>query len=198
MIPGETVLPRLDDLHQRIEEAYQNIAVAVGFNCDDCDGAKCCTVDLNLHTHLEILYMKVGFNQLDPALKDEVLARAKAMIEAKRANPGGAKYRSLTCALNSGGICILYQYRPLICRLAGIPHRITRPDGKVLLSGGCSRYESRIKIEHPDTKLDRTQFYRDMANIEVELINLLGCRARSRTVAETLCSEDSSCSELID
>ena len=61
----EELMPRLGDLYRRMDEAYSTAAAATGFSCQGCDGAKCCTVDLVLHTLAERLYLRRGFNALD-------------------------------------------------------------------------------------------------------------------------------------
>ncbi len=190
MNAGEETLPRLQDLHCSIDHAYKDIADSLGFTCKDCDGVKCCTVDLNLHTHVEMMLLRCGFQSLDSQTQKEVLARARAVVEAKRINPYGDDYRNAVCALNSRGLCILYEYRPMICRLAGIPHQITRPDGKIMLSGGCTRYKIRIEPDFPDVRLDRTAFYRQMATIEINVIRCKGHRAETKTISEVICMED--------
>ena len=83
-------------------------------------------------------------------------------------------------ALNFEGLCVLYEYRPMICRLAGISHTIIRPDGTVTKSGGCMRYHGENQQDRPNLKIDRTDFYRQMAAIEIEVVRAVGKRTASR------------------
>jgi hypothetical protein len=137
-----------------------------------------------------MLYLRWGFNTLETSRQLEILGRARSIIQAKEDDPRGDSYRNAVCVLNFDGMCALYEFRPMICRLAGIPHSIGRPDGRTVESGGCVRYERDILPQHPGLKLDRTLFYRRMAEIEMDSVRAFGKRTISRTIAETLGRED--------
>lgn len=193
MFSGDSLIPRLSELYRLIDEEYRAVSQRVGFSCEGCDGVKCCTVDVTLHTLVEMLCLRRGFNTLDTSRQLEILGRCRSMIKAKDDDPFGDEYRNAVCALNFEGQCVLYQYRPMICRLAGIRHFIVRPDGTETESCGCFRYERDIlgsPTEFQETlrelKIDRTPFYRGMAELEMEVVWALGTRTKSRTVAETL------------
>lgn len=186
MFSGEELIPRLTELYRLMDSAYCEVGNEVGFSCEGCDGVKCCTVDLILHTAVEMLYLRRGFNALDMSRQLEVLGRCRGIIKAKEDDVLGAEYRNAVCALNFEGVCILYEYRPMICRLAGIPHIIMRPDGTMTESGGCIRYHEAIEPDQPNLKIDRTDFYRQMAGIEIEVVRAVGKRTASRTIAEAL------------
>jgi Fe-S-cluster containining protein len=183
---NELVL-RLIELYRNIDSTYAEAAEKIGLVCEGCDGAKCCTVDLTLHTFMEIFYLRRGLNTLEPAKRLEILGRCHSMIEAKKEAPYGDRYRNAVCAVNTEGTCMLYEYRPMICRLAGIPHFITRPDGSKVESGGCERLQKIFPIS--DLKIDRTEFYQEMARMEVEAVRARGRRTKKLTVAEALASE---------
>jgi hypothetical protein len=189
MYSGDELIPRLSELNAAIDDTYSGMSSDVGFTCGGCDGVKCCTVDLSLHTYIEMLYLRRGFKTLDQSVQEEVLERSRAIVEAKNTDPCGA-YRDCVCALNADGLCVLYQYRPMICRLAGIPHYIQRPDGRLLKSGGCERYKTDIQEKFPHLALDRTGFYRQLAEIEIEIVRARGARTKTKTVAETLAMTD--------
>jgi hypothetical protein len=190
MFSGEELIPRLHELYEQMDAAYSSIANEVGFSCDDCDGVTCCTVDVTLHTFAEMFDLRRGFNALETSRQLEILGRCGEMVRAKEDDPLGDAYRNAVCVLNFDGRCGLYHHRPMICRLAGIPYFMSRPDGKVVDSGGCVRFIDDILPEHPDLRLERTDFYRKMARIEIEVVRALGKRTASRTVAETLGLED--------
>lgn len=189
MYSGDDLIPRLSELNAAIDNTYSEMSRDVGFTCEGCDGIKCCTVDLRLHTHIEMLYLRRGFKTLDQSAQEAVLGRSRAVTEAKKTDPCG-EYRDCVCALNVNGLCILYLYRPMICRLAGIPHNIQRPDGQIMHSGGCGRYKTDIQGNFPAVSLDRTVFYRKLAEIEIEMVRGRGSRTRTKTVAETLAMDD--------
>ena len=186
MFSGDELIPRLVELYRLMDSAYGEVGNRVGFSCHGCNGVECCTVDLTLHTSVEMLYLRRGFNALDTSKQLEILGRCREIVKAKEDDRLGEAYRNAVCALNFGGLCILYDYRPMICRLAGIPHVIKRPDNGTVESGGCIRYQSGFQKNHPDLKIDRTGFYRQMASIEIEIVRAVGKRTVSRTVAETL------------
>ncbi len=79
----------------------------------------------------------------------------------------------------------------MICRLAGVPHQIVRPDGKIIESGGCSKFKETVVLLNPNFRLDRTAFYREMAAIDLNVIRLTGHRASTLSVAEILSAADS-------
>jgi hypothetical protein len=190
MHAGDELIPRLTKLYRLIDSAYREAAEKMGFSCEGCDGVKCCTVDLTLHTFVEMLHLRRGFNALDTSSQLEILGRCRAMIKAKEDDPCADAYRNAVCALNFDGLCCLYEFRPMICRLAGIRHFIARPDGTAMESGGCARYEQEIISQYPGLRIDRTAFYRNMAEIEIEVVRALGKRTAPRTIAETLGLED--------
>lgn len=186
MISADELVHRLADLYALMDRAYTAAADKVGFACQGCDGAACCTVDVPVYTFTEMHYLRRGFSSLDEGRRRIVLDRCRIMLEAKSTNPTGDAYRGAVCALSFDGLCGLYAYRPMICRLAGIPHFFVRPDGSTRESGGCHRYEREILPFHPATRIDRTQFYRVMGEIEIDAVKALGARTAPRTIAEVL------------
>ena len=142
MFSGDQLLPRLIEIYQAMDSAYEAAAESGGFSCQGCDGAKCCAVDLTLHTFIEAHYLRRGIETLESSAHAEVLERCRAMLEAKARDPYGPDYRDRVCVLNASGKCSLYTFRPMICRLAGIGHHATRPDGSILTGPGCPRFET--------------------------------------------------------
>ncbi len=63
---------------------------------------------------------------------------------------------------------MLYAHRPMICRLHGLPHRLHRPDGKVLSGPGCDDFYRQCGTASP-AELDRTPLYSSMARLEKAL-----------------------------
>ncbi len=56
----EELIPRLSKLYQAIDTSYSKVIEENGFSCIGCDGVKCCTVDLNLHTYMERFLSEAG------------------------------------------------------------------------------------------------------------------------------------------
>lgn len=180
------MIPRLVEIYRRIDHAYAEAVQSVGFSCQGCDGTKCCTVDLRISTVVEMSYLRQGFNTLSHSGQDEILARCREIVRAKEVSPAGELYRNSVCALNSDGMCVLYEYRPMICRLHGIPYFFVGPRDSMEQGDGCARFTELHQGRDSISKLDRTQFYRDVAVLEVEAVRLRGERTKKRTVAETL------------
>ena len=186
MFSGENLAPRIRELYRKIDSAYAGIAENTGLTCEGCDGVICCSVDLTLHTFIEMSYLRLGFTMLEPSLQSEILTKSRWIVDAKCEAPYGDRYRNAVCALNFSGACILYEYRPMICRLAGIPHVFTRPDGSEAESGGCKKFEETLRGQNPEAKIDRSQFYREMAVMEIEAVRARGRRTEKLTIADIL------------
>ena len=109
------------------------------------------------------------------------------MVYEKDRDPSGEGYRGLVCVLNEGGLCSLYEFRPMICRLAGIAHTFIRPDGRSISGAGCLIFERDVRPLYPTASIDRTPLYREMAELETETLTLLRrSRPKPCTVAEIL------------
>jgi len=92
----------------------------------------------------------------------------------------------LMCPLNFDAVCILYPYRPMICRLHGIPHELHKPGQNPVYGPGCETFDCRCG-DKGYFKFDRTPFYRDMAALEQEARKTLGLAEKIRmTVAEMI------------
>lgn len=186
MTSGDELIPRLRELYQLMDQAYAALAAETGFSCRGCDGVACCTVDVTLYTFAEMLYLRRGLRTLDEDRRDAVLQKSRAMVAARKLEPLGDAYRQSVCALNFQGLCSLYHYRPMICRLAGIPHFFVRPNGDQRESAGCARFQREKSPTYPDVRLDRTRFYRTMAEIEIDAVRACGQRTIPLTIAQTL------------
>ncbi len=183
---GIDLIPRLEKLYKEMDNVYGVASRQAGFSCEGCDGIKCCTVDLIVHTFAEMLYLRRGFSALDEFLRLQVKARCADILKAKAQDPTGSAYRDSVCSLNFDGKCALYQHRPMICRLAGIPHVINRPDSRQIRGVGCSSFEEKIRPMFPEISIDRTNFYTEMARLEMLVRQELGRKTPSLTVAEIL------------
>jgi hypothetical protein len=186
MFNGESLISRIAELYDKIDSAYAAAAEKIDLTCEGCDGVLCCTVDLTLHTFVEMSYLRQGFYALDPSMQSEILTKSRRMVSAKQQAPKGEDYRNAVCALNSAGACVLYQYRPMICRLAGVPHSFIRPNGSKSESGGCKKFDESIPAKNSGAILDRTEFYREMAAMEIEAVIARGQRTKKLTIAEIL------------
>jgi Fe-S-cluster containining protein len=165
-------IDRLKQIYTAMDSAYGRLADRYGFKCDGCED-NCCRTRFYHHTVIEYAYLKQGLLTLDAQLQDRIQSQAMtvvAAVENDHSTPGSVK---LMCPLNSNARCILYAYRPMICRLHGIPHELKKPGQSAIRVPGCNAFDSRYG-DQPYMQFDRTPFYRDMAGLEMEVKQALG------------------------
>ena len=97
----------------------------------------------------------------------------------------------IMCPLNRNERCTLYPYRPMICRLHGIPHELQRSGGNPIKNPGCDAFfnQCRQRGQTDYIRFDRTPFYRQMAALEQELRIKTGYSDKIKlTIAQMLMS----------
>ncbi|RJQ86507.1 MAG: hypothetical protein C4519_01975 [Desulfobacteraceae bacterium] len=161
----EGILEELAQLYNRMDQAYAQAALAHGFVCAGCEDS-CCQTRFYHHTLVEYLHLKKGVSLLAPAEQQRLFQRAARTVEEMGAADGRGP--SAMCPLNEAGRCILYAYRPMICRLHGIPHQLRRPDGLRQLGPGCGDFDRQCG-RSTDVFLDRTPLYAGLADLERRL-----------------------------
>ena len=120
------------------------------------------------HTYLEFFYLMEGIDALPTDIRESLFERAKdkngktAEME-KKSSP----FRRM-CPLNVGGLCILYDHRPMICRMHGIPHELKTPGRLTTFGPGCDAFSIQCGSKKI-FRFDRTPFYVEMSNLEKEL-----------------------------
>ena len=127
-----------------------------------------------------------GYNTLDHETQVEVKQRALDVCrKTRKADEKGDTVR-LMCPLNVKRLCLIYAYRPMICRLHGIPHVLQQPGQGLMYAPGCEVFNRQCgKIE--PFKFDRTRFYMEMAELEKELKQAVGMSQKIKmTVAQML------------
>jgi Fe-S-cluster containining protein len=164
------LLKQLEALFLAMDRSYAAVADQYGFQCHGC-ADNCCQTRFFHHTLLEYLYLVEGMRNLGSgirqAVKQQALAVSTHMAEAD--NRGGAI--RIMCPLNQDGQCRLYRYRPMICRLHGIPFELHRPDGNVIRNPGCDLFSNQCRASGKTEyiRFDRTPHYRRMAMLEQAL-----------------------------
>jgi len=158
---------RLQKIYSNMDEQYRQTAEYYGFNCRGCDD-NCCMTFFFHHTYLEFFYLMEGIDALTTDIRESLIEKAKA-ASRKTAEMGTmrASFR-IMCPLNMEGLCILYDRRPMICRMHGIPHELKTPGGQVKYGPGCDAFSSRCGSKKI-FRFDRTTFYIEMSNLEKEL-----------------------------
>ncbi len=174
---------RLQTIFAQMDCKYDIVAESYGFRCGGC-ADNCCLTRFYHHTHLEFRYVCMGFDKLDPSDRRMMLDRAAEVCrQAEAADEKGLPVR-LMCPLNQTGRCAIYPYRPMICRLHGIPHELRKPGQPVVHRPGCGDFDKQC----PDAsyiQFDRTPFYFEMAKLENEFKQAAGISGRIKlTIAE--------------
>ncbi len=182
---------KLSSLFAEMDEKYLEAANFYGFHCRGCQN-NCCETLFHHHTYIEFFYLKKGFGLLSAQVRENVLKRARTFIqrtgEAKAKN---GNVRNM-CPLNVDGLCLIYKYRPMICRLHGIPSELRTPSqsasgpGKTFVCAGCETFFKKCGHKTYYT-FDRTPFYFKMSQLEKELKATFGLTKKLKmTVAEIL------------
>ena len=178
-------LDRLKVIYEAMDQKYKEAADYYGFYCQGCHD-NCCLTRFYHYTLLEYLYILKGYSALAYDRQVEIKNRA---LEICRKNDEADKKDMavrLMCPLNFNGLCILYDYRPMICRLHGIPHELQRDGQNVIHSPGCDAFTERNR-EKSYFRFDRTPFYIKMAELENKLKLAAGINQKLKmTVAEML------------
>jgi hypothetical protein len=174
---------RLENIFAGMDRSYDKAAAHYGFQCSGCEN-NCCLTRFYHHTYLEYLFIRKGFGRLDLSEKLAIQARAEAVCRQTELSDRQGMSVQLMCPLNRDGLCTLYHYRPMICRLHGIPHELQKPGQPVAYGPGCGAFDERCS-DKPYFKFDRTPFYRQMAGLERELRQAAGLTGRIKlTIAE--------------
>lgn len=178
---------RLTALYQRMETAYDRVAGELAFSCTDCPD-NCCDSFFLHHTVSEWSYLWLGLGELTP----EYLARIRGRAERYLAGAAAAIARNerpqILCPLNEQGLCSLYAHRLMICRMHGVPSAMTKPDGQKQSFPGCFRCQELTGGRENLPAVERTELYRDLAELERELLTAVYWRGGrvKMTIAEMI------------
>jgi len=151
----------------------------------------CCLTRFYHHTLLEYAYILKGFTTLDQEKQNQIKQRAaKVCRQTALADAKGETVR-LMCPLNFDDLCLLYAFRPMICRLFGIAHELHQPGQEVVRRPGCGAFseqhldKSYFKFDR--TPFDRTPFFIEMAMLEKKFKQAVGLNQKFKmTVAEMI------------
>jgi len=178
-------LDRLTVLYQEMDAAYARVAQSYGFECRGC-ADNCCLTRFYHHTLVETAGLLVGYRELPEKQKVHILERSHAYRRALEAGGQDDQPLRRLCPLNSDERCLLYQRRPMICRLHGIPHAMRHPVRGLITGTGCHIFEASCR-QGDGHALDRTPFYSAMARLEKSLRQTTGIEGPVRlTIAEMI------------
>ena len=160
---------RLADLYARMEAEYDALASQLGLSCDQCPD-NCCVSYFQHHTYIEWAYLWMGMDTLKDEHRQTVLDRARENVSQSRELLARGERPRIMCPLNEDGLCILYPYRLMICRLHGVPNQVRMPNGQIKQFPGCrvcqdlTAHMSRVPV------LDRTPLYIQLAQLERDFL----------------------------
>lgn len=165
------VLRRLNDLYARMDQAYAASAQAIGLSCAGCADS-CCESLFRHHTYVEWTALAQGLAALAPARQQDIRAAAEGWLRVHQNALPGARPRvpCPLCVEQDGGLaCGLYEHRPMVCRLHGVPNFLVRPDGQRVAFPGCDRAQQLAKTCEP-ALLDRSPLLTELARLEMDLL----------------------------
>ncbi len=162
-------------IYARMDAAYEAAAGHYGFVCRGCDD-NCCLTRFRHHTLIEFAYLQKGLARLEAALRQKAAVQAQIYRQALLdAESSGVPFRHW-CPLNQEGRCILYAFRPMICRLHGLPHCLRHPARGLVQGPGCHIFEAQYR-RAPARPLDRSEIYKALAGLERAARQRTGFRA---------------------
>lgn len=191
-IDGSTAGPfleRLFELYADMDSKYGQAAEHYGFSCSGCL-ENCCNTLFYHYTYIEYMGIEKGFAAL--AGDDRIKAKESAADVCRKIDKALEERTQpwFMCPVNRDGRCLLYESRPMICRLFGIPHELSKPGGEVVKSPGCETF-SIAAGQKTYYRFDRTDFYYRMAKLESALRQAHGLSGKIKmTVAEMILSFD--------
>ncbi len=172
--PYEQLVKEADIAFQEIKDKYPE-CVSCEIHCADC-----CYAVFGIF-FIEALFLKNDFERLDQDKKEEALVRAKVAdkeltrIQKRLKEFKGdpyminyilAKERIRCPLLSEDNECILYPYRPITCRVYGVPVLI-RGNVRVCHKSGFEKGKT-----YTTYNMDRT--YKELYSISRELLSISG------------------------
>ncbi len=180
---------RLQKKFSDMDKKYQEAASYYDFLCEGCRD-NCCRSLFFHHTFLEYLYIHEGYHTLRPEKQAEVKNRAQAICREPQRTEKKDSAAGPMCPLNFNERCALYSYRPMICRLHGIPHELQRPGQGIITGPGCGAFTQK-HAEKNYFKFDRTPFYFELAVLEKDFKNKAGITHKLKiTIAEIISTHE--------
>ena len=181
-------IERLKKIYAAMDEAYRRAARHYRFSCDGCQD-NCCRSRFYHHTVIEHVYLLEGLKTLTIKKQREIKSRAKDVVGQTSGVEVGKEAVRQMCPLNFDQLCILYPYRPMICRLHGIPHELKKPGQGTLFGPGCKTFSHQCG---PKSYIcfDRTPFYRELALLEQEVRQTMSFVGKIRMTVSEMILED--------
>jgi len=177
-------LDRLSEVFRAIDAAYNTALQHYNFKCDGC-ADNCCATKFHHHTVIEELFLAEGLKKFDRDKLGAVISRARNVAEAHNSSPEDVR---IMCPLNENGLCIVYEHRPMICRIHGVPYELFR-NFKMEYGEGCYRFIAEKETAPKGHRINRTNFYLEIAQLERQVREKLNFSGRyKKTTAEMVLS----------
>ncbi len=157
---------KLNVLYMKMDKAYDKAALHYGFECNGCED-NCCKSFFYHHTYIEKDYLLSKTNEFDLEQKKALKTIAEKYLKDITLHNQDINKKKPLCPLNKEEKCILYDQRPMICRLHGIPHHLNIPGKEINHSPGCDAGDSFFSSTNYFS-FDRIPYYKEMAEIEKE------------------------------
>lgn len=171
-----------------MDTAWNQVAGQYGFICNGC-ADNCCRTLFFHHTHLEKDYLLEGFSTIAPDIRDRVLEKAAQYCDRLLLHASLHKSLDMMCPLNQDNQCLIYEYRPMICRLHGLPHELFLHGSSIQKHPGCAAGTPFFN-RHGYIPFDRTPFYARMADAESAYRKAIHQKDRVKyTIAQMLTME---------
>jgi len=181
------IFERISKLYSTMDRVYADAAHHYDFHCNGCD-RNCCEERFYHYTGAEHIFLAYGLACLGQEARKGIFSRAEEVMRQYQLHDASFQAGRAICPLNLDGLCVLYVYRPMICRLQGVPHHIKKTGQPQKSGPGCHVFNEKTLPENlSDFGFDHTPFYLEMAAIEIEIRNRLNYKGRyKKTVAEML------------
>jgi len=169
---------KADHLFKTIQEKYP-LSVCCRIHCCDC-----CHAVFGIFP-IEAAYINYHFNRLDRKIRRDILRRAeKAETEVLRTKDklkifddkpqmkvyGLGKQRVRCPLLTEKEECVLYEKRPIICRIYGVPFSLKNGNKEKAYVCGVSGFQT--KVTYPTVKLYK--IYDELCKLSEELFKNTG------------------------
>jgi len=152
-----------------MEKTYNQVARKIGLSCDGCPD-NCCNSFFQHHTYIEWAYLWKGIRSYSDERQQDFVNKAWEYVSKSRVFLAQGLKPSMMCPLNDIGLCQVYEYRLMICRMHGVPNSFNMPDGKRISFPGCFRCQELCSHLEKVPVLERTAFYRDLASLEMSFV----------------------------
>ena len=172
---------RLKDLYAEMSDTSDRAVVQYGLDCTDCPD-NCCLTRFYNHTYIEYFYLMEGMTTLPEEKQKEFVQKAIGVCENIAELEARGEPPRAMCPLNEEGRCGLYDFRPMICRLHGIPYDLFIPGRDAVRGEGCTIFIDQFQ-DKPYIEFDRTPLYQKLSYLEGDVRAATG---RSRKIKMTI------------